>query len=35
MMYSRKPISEVEQNLRDLGVQYVILEDSWCVRRTR
>lgn len=34
-MYSRKPAEEVWQNLRDLGVNYAILEDSWCVRRSR
>ena len=34
-MYSRKPESEVWENLRDLQVDYVILEESWCVRRSR
>ncbi|KAL4222659.1 hypothetical protein ACF0H5_018701 [Mactra antiquata] len=34
-MYSRKPLSEVKKNLQDLGVDYAILEDSWCVRRSR
>ena len=34
-MYSRKPVLEVKQNLLDLGVQYAILENSWCVRQTK
>ncbi|XP_074658691.1 protein C-mannosyl-transferase DPY19L1-like [Tubulanus polymorphus] len=31
-MYSRKPRREVWQNYRDLQVDYVILENSWCYR---
>lgn len=34
-MYSRKPVEEVVANLKSLGVQYAVLENSWCVRRTR
>ncbi|XP_064614420.1 protein C-mannosyl-transferase DPY19L1-like [Liolophura sinensis] len=34
-MYSRKPVEEVKQNLIDLQVDYAILEDSWCLRKTR
>ncbi|CAH2283287.1 probable C-mannosyltransferase DPY19L1 isoform X1 [Pelobates cultripes] len=34
-MYSRKPAKEVKNMLRNLGVQYFILEDAWCIRRTK
>uniref|UniRef100_W5M3K2 Dpy-19-like 1, like (H. sapiens) n=1 Tax=Lepisosteus oculatus TaxID=7918 RepID=W5M3K2_LEPOC len=34
-MYSRKPAEEVRANLVKLGVDYFILEDSWCTRRSR
>lgn len=34
-MYSRKPIPEVKQNLIDLKVDYAVLEDSWCFRRSK
>ncbi|XP_043921026.1 probable C-mannosyltransferase DPY19L1 [Protopterus annectens] len=34
-MYSRKPVEEVKQGLLNLSVNYFILEDSWCTRRTR
>ncbi|XP_063308149.1 protein C-mannosyl-transferase DPY19L1 isoform X2 [Pelobates fuscus] len=34
-MYSRKPAKEVKNMLSNLGVQYFILEDAWCVRRTK
>ncbi|KAM8967040.1 protein C-mannosyl-transferase DPY19L1 [Pelodytes ibericus] len=34
-MYSRKPAKEVKKMLRKLGVQYFILEDAWCIRRTK
>ncbi|XP_066483432.1 protein C-mannosyl-transferase DPY19L1-like isoform X2 [Tiliqua scincoides] len=34
-MYSRKPAAEVKKELIKLGVNYYILEDSWCLRRTR
>uniref|UniRef100_A0A6J0TCD5 Protein C-mannosyl-transferase DPY19L1 n=1 Tax=Pogona vitticeps TaxID=103695 RepID=A0A6J0TCD5_9SAUR len=33
-MYSRKPAKEVKRNLVKMGVNYYILEDSWCLRRT-
>ncbi|XP_069816454.1 protein C-mannosyl-transferase DPY19L1 [Dendropsophus ebraccatus] len=34
-MYSRKPAKEVKKRLVDMGVQYFILEDAWCTRRTK
>ncbi|XP_063055665.1 dpy-19-like 1, like [Engraulis encrasicolus] len=34
-MYSRKPSEEVKANLMSLQVDYFILEDSWCTRRSR
>ncbi|KAG9476037.1 hypothetical protein GDO78_002873 [Eleutherodactylus coqui] len=34
-MYSRKPPKEVKKLLIDMGVQYFILEDAWCTRRTK
>uniref|UniRef100_A0A6I8PBX2 Dpy-19 like C-mannosyltransferase 1 n=1 Tax=Ornithorhynchus anatinus TaxID=9258 RepID=A0A6I8PBX2_ORNAN len=34
-MYSRKTAKEVKQKLLKLGVNYYILEESWCVRRTK
>ncbi|ELT92907.1 hypothetical protein CAPTEDRAFT_6584 [Capitella teleta] len=34
-MYSRKPEKEVWQHLQDLHVEYAILEQSWCNRRSR
>ncbi|KAK3108696.1 hypothetical protein FSP39_013555 [Pinctada imbricata] len=34
-MYSRKPAEEVKQTFIDLKVDYVILEDSWCTRRSK
>ncbi|XP_069469344.1 protein C-mannosyl-transferase DPY19L1 isoform X2 [Ambystoma mexicanum] len=34
-VYSRKPAKEVKANLLKLGVQFYILEDSWCVRKTK
>ncbi|KAM9308244.1 protein C-mannosyl-transferase DPY19L1 [Gastrophryne carolinensis] len=34
-MYSRKPAKEVKKILMEMGVQYFILEDGWCTRRTR
>ncbi|XP_040288840.1 probable C-mannosyltransferase DPY19L1 isoform X1 [Bufo bufo] len=34
-MYSRKPAKEVKKLLIDMGVQYFILEDAWCTRRTK
>ncbi|KAJ6662048.1 hypothetical protein lerEdw1_012895 [Lerista edwardsae] len=33
-MFSRKPAREVKNELLKLGVNYFILEDSWCLRRT-
>ncbi|XP_069777129.1 dpy-19-like 1, like isoform X1 [Narcine bancroftii] len=34
-MYSRKSAEEVKHGLLSLGVDYFILEDSWCWRKTR
>nr|XP_033786494.1 probable C-mannosyltransferase DPY19L1 isoform X2 [Geotrypetes seraphini] len=34
-MYSRKPVKEFKKELLKLGVNYYILEESWCVRRTK
>ncbi|XP_034985310.2 probable C-mannosyltransferase DPY19L1 isoform X1 [Zootoca vivipara] len=34
-MYSRKPAKEVKRELLKLGVNYYILEDSWCLRRSK
>uniref|UniRef100_A0A8C8SSK6 C-mannosyltransferase DPY19L1 n=1 Tax=Pelusios castaneus TaxID=367368 RepID=A0A8C8SSK6_9SAUR len=34
-MYSRKSAKEVKKELLKLGVNYYILEESWCVRRTK
>uniref|UniRef100_A0A8C7XPD2 Dpy-19-like 1, like (H. sapiens) n=1 Tax=Oryzias sinensis TaxID=183150 RepID=A0A8C7XPD2_9TELE len=34
-MYSRMSGETVKKNLMKLGVDYFILEDSWCTRRTR
>ncbi|XP_056008061.1 probable C-mannosyltransferase DPY19L1 [Ostrea edulis] len=34
-MFSKKPLSEVKQNLIDLKVDFVILENSWCVRKQK
>ncbi|XP_029445629.1 probable C-mannosyltransferase DPY19L1 isoform X2 [Rhinatrema bivittatum] len=34
-MYSRKPAKEMKKELIKLGVNYYILEESWCVRRTK
>ncbi|KAJ7322659.1 hypothetical protein JRQ81_018946 [Phrynocephalus forsythii] len=33
-MYSRKPAKEVKKNLVKMGVNYYILEDSWCLKRS-
>ncbi|KAH9489657.1 hypothetical protein Btru_056261 [Bulinus truncatus] len=34
-IYSRKPLSLVKANLDKLGVQYIIVEDTWCSYRTK
>ncbi|KAJ8385647.1 hypothetical protein AAFF_G00183600 [Aldrovandia affinis] len=34
-MYSRKPADAVKRNLLRLGVDFFILEESWCTRRSR
>lgn len=34
-MYSRMSGETVKRNLMKLGVDYFVLEDSWCTRRTR
>ncbi|XP_012680040.1 dpy-19-like 1, like [Clupea harengus] len=34
-MYSRKPAETVQANLMKLKVDYFVLEDSWCTRRSR
>lgn len=34
-MYSRMSGDVVKRNLAKLGVDFFILEDSWCTRRTR
>uniref|UniRef100_A0A6Q2WX22 Dpy-19-like 1, like (H. sapiens) n=1 Tax=Esox lucius TaxID=8010 RepID=A0A6Q2WX22_ESOLU len=34
-MYSRKPADVVRRNLMQLEVDYFVLEDSWCTRRSR
>uniref|UniRef100_A0A8C2ASM2 Dpy-19-like 1, like (H. sapiens) n=1 Tax=Cyprinus carpio TaxID=7962 RepID=A0A8C2ASM2_CYPCA len=34
-MYSRKPAEVVKQNLIKLQVDFFILEDSWCTRRSK
>ncbi|KAK6166714.1 hypothetical protein SNE40_023346 [Patella caerulea] len=34
-MYSRKPEELVHKNFLDLQVDYAILENSWCVRKTK
>ena len=34
-MYSRKPAQEIWQNYNDLQVDYAILEEAWCARRSK
>uniref|UniRef100_A0A8C5G7I5 Dpy-19-like 1, like (H. sapiens) n=1 Tax=Gouania willdenowi TaxID=441366 RepID=A0A8C5G7I5_GOUWI len=34
-MYSRMSVETVKKNLVELGVDFFVLEDSWCTRRTR
>ncbi|XP_061676961.1 dpy-19-like 1, like [Syngnathoides biaculeatus] len=34
-MYSRMSADTVKKNLNKLGVDFFVLEDSWCTRRTR
>jgi len=34
-MFSRKPIDEVHGQLKDLGVQFAVVEETWCFGRRR
>lgn len=34
-MYSRKSAEVVKRNLMQMEVDYFVLEDSWCTRRSR
>uniref|UniRef100_H2ZHL2 C-mannosyltransferase DPY19L1 n=1 Tax=Ciona savignyi TaxID=51511 RepID=H2ZHL2_CIOSA len=34
-MYSRRTLEEVRDTVEAMGVDYYVLEDSWCVRKTR
>ncbi|XP_052093722.1 probable C-mannosyltransferase DPY19L1 [Mytilus californianus] len=34
-MYSRKPAEELKRLMKEMKVNYVILEDSWCNRRSK
>ena len=34
-MYGRRPLSTVHQTITDMGVTHYVLENSWCVRKTR
>ena len=34
-MYSRRTLEQVRNTVEDMGVDYYILEDSWCTRKTR
>nr|XP_032824401.1 probable C-mannosyltransferase DPY19L1 isoform X2 [Petromyzon marinus] len=34
-VYSRKGAAEVKGILQEMGVDYLVLEDSWCTRRTK
>lgn len=34
-MYSRKTLEQVRDIVQDMGVTHYILENSWCVRKTR
>ena len=34
-MYSRRSLERVRDTVEEMGVDYFILEDSWCTRKTR
>ncbi|XP_014674882.1 PREDICTED: probable C-mannosyltransferase DPY19L1 isoform X2 [Priapulus caudatus] len=34
-LYSRRPVADVSRALRSLRVDFAVLEDSWCTRRTK
>ena len=34
-MYSRKTLEQVRDIVQDMGVTHYVLENSWCVRKTR
>ena len=34
-MYSRKPAEEIHRTLADMGVNYVIVEKTWCYQRAK
>ncbi|XP_002131981.2 protein C-mannosyl-transferase DPY19L1 [Ciona intestinalis] len=34
-MYSRRTLEQVRDTVEAMGVDYYVLEDSWCVRKTR
>lgn len=34
-MYGRRPLSTVHKTITDMGVTHYVLENSWCVRKTR
>jgi hypothetical protein len=34
-IYSRKPCEESWQTLRDMGVNYIVIERNWCFGRSR
>ena len=34
-MYGRKSLEQVRDIIEDMGVTHYVLENSWCVRKTR